>query len=150
MRLAVGSDERTTLTDTVVAALADLGHEVDLVGPLREGDSSEWAEVGAEVGRRVADGRCEQGVVFCWTGTGASIAANKVAGVRAALCADAETARMARRYNRANVLVMSLRSTSEALGAEILGAWFEAPPPPDAFDERNVSAVSALDAGRRA
>ena len=148
MRIAVGSDGKTALTDAVIAALEEGGHDVALLGPLREGDGSEWAEVGGEVGRRVASGEDDEGVLFCWSGTGASIAANKVAGVRAALCADPETARLARRYNRANVLVMSLRATSAPLAEEILSAWFEEPPPVDDFDRRNVAVVDALDAAR--
>jgi ribose 5-phosphate isomerase B len=149
MRVVVGSDERTTLTDAVVDALREKGHQVDLVGPLA-GGGEEWAEVGADVGRRVAHGDADRGVVFCWTGTGASIAANKVPGARAALCADAETARGARRYNHANVLVMSLRATSDAVGREILEAFLEEPPGEDDFDARNVAAIEALDARRSA
>lgn len=148
MRIAVGSDEKTSLTDAVVAALAADGHELSLLGPLVAGDTTEWAEVGGQLGRRVAAGECEEGVLFCWSGTGASIAANKVAGVRAALCADPETARMARRYNRANVLVMSLRATSPPVAEEILAAWFEESPPPDDFDRRNIAVIDDLDANR--
>ena len=116
------------------------------MGPLR-GDGDEWAEVGATVGRAVASGDATFGVLFCWTGTGVSIAANKVPGVRAALCADAETARMARRYNHANVLVMSLRLTSETVGTEILTAFLGSPDGDDAFDRRNVAALGRLDDG---
>ncbi len=144
MRIVVGSDERTTLTDRVVADLEAAGHTVDLVGPLAGGDD-EWASVGAQVGRGVASGPPDLGVLFCWTGTGASIAANKVPGVRAALCADAETARMARRYNHANVLVMSLRLTSDALGGEILTAFLESPDGDEEFDLRNVAEIGRLD-----
>jgi ribose 5-phosphate isomerase B len=147
MRVAVGSDERAPLTDAVVTALRDAGHEVDLVGPLAGGEE-EWADVGADVARRVARGDAERGVLFCWTGTGVSIAANKVAGARAALCADAETARGARRYNHANVLVMSLRATSPPVGLEVLGAFLDEPDGADEFDARNVRAVDALDAER--
>ena len=100
------------------------------------------------VRRRVAGGDCERGVLFCWTGTGVSIAANKVPGVRAALCADAETARMARKYNHANVLVLSLRATSEPVAREILDAFLAEPDGPDDFDRRNVAQVDALDAAR--
>lgn len=144
MKVMVGSDERTGLTDTVVAALEDAGHEIRLVGPLT-GGAEEWAEVGAAVGRAVAGGDTDLGVLFCWTGTGASIAANKVPGVRAALCADAETARMARKYNHANVLVMSLRATSDQLGREILEAFLSERVGDDDFDVRNVHAVEALE-----
>jgi RpiB/LacA/LacB family sugar-phosphate isomerase len=148
MRVAVGSDEVTTLTDRVVAALREAGHEVELLGPLA-GGSEEWVKVSAAVARRVAEGACEKGVVCCWSGTGASIAANKVAGARAALCADAETARMARRYNHANVLALSLRATSDTLGAEILAAFLDEPDGDEEFDRRNVAEVEALDAVRR-
>jgi ribose 5-phosphate isomerase B len=144
MRIAVGSDERTVLTDAVVEALGRAGHEVVLVGPLADGDQ-EWAEVGADVGRRVADGSADRGVLFCWSGTGVSIAANKVAGVRAALCGDAETARLARKYNHANVLVMSLRATTDQVGREILEAFLDEPDGVDDFDVRNVRAVDALE-----
>ena len=149
MRVAMGSDERTPLTDDVAAALRAAGHQLELLGPLAAGEE-EWAEVGEELGRRVASGAAERGVLFCWTGTGASIAANKVPGVRAALCADAETARMARKYNHANVLVMSLRATSEPVGREILAAFFAEPDGPEDFDVRNVERVDALDRERRA
>lgn len=148
MRIAVGSDERTALTDAVVGALEAAGHDVELAGPLA-GGAQEWAEVGADVGRRVANGSAERGVLFCWSGTGVSIAANKVAGVRAALCADAETARLARKYNHANVLVMSLRATSDQVGREILDAFLAEPAGADDFDVRNVQAVDALEDGLR-
>ena len=147
MRLAVGSDERTPLTDAVEAVLRGDGHDLLIVGP-PGGGTEEWAEVGMRVGDAVSSGEADLGVLFCWSGTGASIAANKVRGVRAALCGDAETARMARKYNHANVLVMSLRATSEALGREILTAFMDEPPGSEDFDLRNVAAVDALDAVR--
>ena len=146
MRIAIGSDDKTALTDSIGAALAEAGHTVVPVGPIA-GGSEEWADVSAALGRLVASGDCEQGVLFCFSGTGASIAANKVPGVRAALCGDAETARLARRYNHANVLELSLRATSEPLGAEILVAFLTEPEGDGAFNERNVAAVNALDTG---
>ena len=130
MRVVLGSDERTGLTDFVLAELRDRGHEVLLVGPPGD-EEKEWAQVGREVGEAVASGAATSGVLFCWTGTGASIAANKVRGVRAALCADAATAAGARRWNDANVLVLSLRRTSEAVAREMLDAWFATAPDPD-------------------
>ena len=148
MRIAVGSDEATTLTREITEALRGGGHDVELLGPLA-GDDAEWAEVSAETGRRVASGDCQAAVVFCWSGTGAAIAANKVHGVRAALCGDPETARMARKYNHANVLVMSLRATSPAVGREILDAFLAEPHGDDDFDRRNVAHVDALDADGR-
>jgi ribose 5-phosphate isomerase B len=123
MKVALGSDERTILTDAVVADLEGRGHEVQMVGP-PAGEDKAWAEVGNEVGRLVAGGECETAVLFCWTGTGASIAANKVAGVRAALCTDPITAAGARKWNDANVLVMGLRLTSPEAAHDMLDAWF--------------------------
>ncbi len=144
MRVAVGSDERTGLTDFVIDELRRRGHEVELFGPLA-GVEREWAEVGREVAEAVAGGRCDEGILFCWTGTGACIAANKVPGVRAALCVDAETARGARKWNHANVLVMSLRLTSEPVAKEILDAWFSTPYGEEEFDVRNVRRIEELE-----
>ena len=125
MKIAVGSDERTHLTDFVIEELKKRGIELELLGPLA-GESIQWAEVSQKVAERVADGACDQGILFCWTGTGVSMAANKVPGIRAALCADAETARGARKWNDANILAMSLRLTSPIVAKEILEAWFGA------------------------
>jgi ribose 5-phosphate isomerase B len=130
MKVVMGSDERTPLTDAVAEDLESRGHEVILVGPLG-GETLSWAEVGHEVGSRVARGAAATGVLFCWTGTGASIAANKVPGVRAALCTDAATASGARKWNDANVLVMGLRLTSPTLAAEMLDSWFSTAPDPE-------------------
>jgi len=124
MRIAFGSDERTSLTDVVRDDLEARGHDVIAVGP-PAGEEKEWAEVGRDVGELVATGLAETGVLFCWTGTGASIAANKVHGVRAALCTDAATAAGARKWNDANVLVMGLRLTAPEVAREMLDAWFE-------------------------
>ena len=124
MKIAFGSDEYTALTDAVRADLEARGHEVVVV------DDGEWAVVGRDVGALVAEGSCTSGVLFCWTGTGASIAANKVAGVRAALCTDAATAAGARTWNDANVLVMGLRLTSPEVAHEMLDAWFATGPDP--------------------
>ncbi len=143
-RIALGSDEVTPLTDALVAALRAAGHEVVLHGPPAGGDE-EWVAASAAVGRAVAAGDAERGVVCCWSGTGASIAANKVPGVRAALCADAETARMARRYNDANVLALSLRLTSPAVGEEILAAFLDAPAGDDDFDRRNLAELERME-----
>ncbi|MEX0785912.1 MAG: RpiB/LacA/LacB family sugar-phosphate isomerase [Dehalococcoidia bacterium] len=145
MKIALGADERTHLTDFLVEELARRGHDVELVGP-PAGEKLQWADVAERVGRRVATGEREQGVLCCWTGTGVSMAANKVAGVRAALCGDAETARGARRWNDANVLCLSLRATSETVAREILDAWFEAQP--DASEAENIEKVRRLDRRR--
>jgi ribose 5-phosphate isomerase B len=129
VRIALGSDERTALTDAVAAELAQRGHELHLVGP-PGGEDKQWAEVGRDVGELVARGECDTAVLFCWTGTGAAIAANKVRGVRAALCTDAETAEGARKWNDANVLVMGLRLTSPEIAREMLDVWFATEPDP--------------------
>jgi len=125
MRVSVATDERTGVADTVVEALRERGHEVTVHGALANGERDDWAWASEAAARDVAENGADQAIVCCWTGTGASIAANKVPGVRAALCADAETARGARRWNDANVLALSLRTTSAALLGEILDAWFE-------------------------
>jgi ribose 5-phosphate isomerase B len=136
VRVALGSDERTALTDAVAADLEARGHEVQAVGP-PAGEAKQWAEVGRDVGRLVARGACDTAVLFCWTGTGASIAANKVPGVRAALCTDAATASGARTWNDANVLVMGLRLTSPELAHEMLDAWFATAP--DSSERENIA-----------
>src|SRR4051794_20658177 len=144
MRVAVSADERTGVADAVVEELRRRGHEPLVHGALADGERDDWAWASEAAARDVADGRADQGVVCCWTGTGASIAANKVGGVRAALCADAETARGARRWNDANVLAISLRSTSEALLGEILDAWFDGAPSGDSDDVANIRHVDEI------
>jgi ribose 5-phosphate isomerase B len=118
VRIAFGTDERTDVTDRVKAALAERGHEVVVVG-----EDEPWPDVGRGVGEAVASGDADRGVVCCWTGTGVSMAANKVVGVRAALCTDPETAAGARKWNDANVLALGLRLTSPALADEMLDAF---------------------------
>lgn len=122
MRIALGTDEHTDLVDEVVADLRGRGHDVDV---LADGDA--WPDVGRRVGEAVAQGAADYGVVCCWTGTGVSMAANKVAGVRAALCTDAETARGARRWNDANVLAIGLRLTTATTATEMLEAFLTTP-----------------------
>src|SRR5829696_8401837 len=145
MRIAVSSDGRTGVASALVDALRARGHEPLLHGALAEEQRDDWAWASESAARDVADGRAEQAVVCCWTGTGASIAANKVRGIRAALCADAATAEGARRWNDANVLALSLRTTSEAVLQEILDAWFSAEPSPDADDTANVEHLARIE-----
>jgi ribose 5-phosphate isomerase B len=123
MRIAFGTDEHTPLIDVIVETLEEQGHDVATVAA-----GEQWADVGRAVGQAVADGRAERGVVCCWTGTGVSMAANKVDGVRAALCTDAETAKGSRRWNDANVLAMGLRLTSPEVAREMLDAFFSTEP----------------------
>jgi ribose 5-phosphate isomerase B len=127
--VAFGADERTALADSVVQHLEELNHDVDvLVLP------GSWPDVGRIVGEAVASGEVERGVVCCWTGTGVSIAANKVPGVRAALCPDAETAAGSRRWNDANVLALSLRLTSAPVANEIVDAFLSTDTDPGEAD----------------
>jgi ribose 5-phosphate isomerase B len=146
MKIAVGSDEKTALTDALVQELRSRGHELILFGPLTTGDPEvDWPQTSAHVAEAVAGGAADQGIVCCFTGTGASIAANKVRGVRAALCHDAETAKGARIWNHANVLVLSLRATSPAVAKEILDSWFSTEWSHDAWNERQVERVRMLE-----
>lgn len=136
MKVAVGSDEHTHLVDEVVRDLKRRGHDVALLGP-PAGDDMQWVEVSRNLGALVATGEVDTGVLFCWTGTGASIAANKVRGIRAALCTDSATAAGARRWNDANVLVMSLRLVTPTVASEMLDAWFETSP--DLSERDNIA-----------
>src|SRR3954447_13955903 len=144
MKIAVAADERAGVAEAVVEALRSRGHDVVAHGALNDDERDDWAWASEAAARDVAEGRAEQAVVACWTGTGASIAANKVHGVRAALCADAETARGARKWNDANVLALSLRTTSQALLEEILDAWFEGAPSHDAGDVQNIEHLAEI------
>ena len=144
MLIAVAADERVGVADAVVAQLRRRGHEVVAHGALNEEERDDWAWASEAAARDVADGRAEQAVVCCWTGTGASIAANKVEGIRAALCADAPTAAGARRWNDANVLALSLRTTSQAELAEILDAWFASAPSDEPDDVANVEHLADI------
>ena len=144
MRVAVAADERTGVAEAVVEKLRERGHDPIVHGALSEQERDDWAWASEAAARDVADGRAEQGIVCCWTGTGASIAANKVPGIRAALCDDAETARGARKWNDANVLALSLRRTSEALLDEILDAWFDGEPSSDPDDVENIRHVDEI------
>ena len=145
MRVSVSADERVGIADAVVEELRKRGHEPIPHGALNDSERNDWAWASESAARDVAEGRAEQGIVCCWTGTGASIAANKVAGIRAALCVDAQTAGDARRWNDANVLALSLRATSEAELTEILDAWFSAEPSTDRGDRSSVEHLAELD-----
>jgi ribose 5-phosphate isomerase B len=144
MRISVAADERTGVADAVVEQLRARGHEPVPHGALSDDERDDWAWCSEAAARDVAEGRAEQAVVCCWTGTGASIAANKVGGVRAALCADAQTAAGARRWNDANVLALSLRTTSEAQLEEILDAWFGGAPSDEDDDRANIAHVDEI------
>lgn len=142
MRISVSSDMDEPVARSLVAELQSRGHDVMTFGALKPGDDAQWAVCSEAAAREVAARTADQAVVCCWTGTGASIAANKVPGIRAALCTDAYTADGARRWNDANVLALSLRLTSEPLLKEILDAWFAAEPSQDEEDRKNVERVT--------
>ena len=146
MRIALGADDSTRVVDAIDEFLRGAGHEVTRYGKAA-GEAEAWGETARRVAEAVASGRSEQGVVCCWTGTGVSIVANKVPGVRAALCVDAETARGARKWNDANVLALSLRLTSEEVAKEILRAWLAEPYAKS--EDESLAVVSALDARKR-
>src|ERR671932_791285 len=144
MRIAVAADEQTGVAEAVVEELRKRGHEPLVHGALSDAERDDWAWASEAAARDVAEGRADQAIVACWTGTGASIAANKVPGIRAALCGDAETADGARKWNDANALALSLRATSQAVLAEILDAWFAGEPSSDDDDRANVAHLDVI------
>ncbi|MCS7094784.1 MAG: RpiB/LacA/LacB family sugar-phosphate isomerase [Thaumarchaeota archaeon] len=146
-RVAVGADDLYPAAKTVVEHLKKKGFEVVELGSLKSGRVEPWPEVGTEVGEMVVKGQADWGVVVCYTGTGVSIAANKVRGVRAALCYDAETARGARLWNDANVLALSGRLASPQVAKEIVEAWLSV----ESIDEserRNIERLKGYDSAR--
>ncbi len=148
MKVAVSADMRTELVDHVVTWLTKHGHVVDFYGPTQEGAERDWPVVTRQAAEALGQGGCEQAVVICWTGTGAAICANKIAGVRAALCGDAQTARGARKWNHANALALSIRKTTCALADEILEAWFDEPYSDDSWNKTQIARIAELDAQR--
>ena len=145
MRISVAADERVGVAGAILEELRRRGHEPIPHGALSDSERDDWAWASEAAARDVAEGRADQAVVCCWTGTGASIAANKVPGIRAALCGDGPTATGARRWNNANVLALSLRATSEAELSEILDAWFEGRASDAGDDRANVDHLSEIE-----
>jgi ribose 5-phosphate isomerase B len=145
MRISVSADELTGVAGLLAVELERRGHQTVVHGALSQGEREDWAWASEATARDVAEGRVEQGIVCCWTGTGASIAANKVDGVRAALCLDAQSAAGARRWNDANVLALSLRATSQAQLGEILDAWFAGQPSDESDDRANVEHLAEIE-----
>jgi len=146
MRIAVGSDEKNSLTYEVIQELRKRDIDVELFGPLAD-QNLEWTEVAEQVAERVSEKKCDQGILFCSTGTGVSIAANKVPGIRAALCTDSKTAAGARMWNDANILAMSLRLISHSVAKEILDAWFQSEPDPS--ERENIEKVAVIESKYR-
>jgi ribose 5-phosphate isomerase B len=145
MKIAVSTEDRTKLVDAVIEALQERGHEVKYIGP-EAGQELDWPEVTVQAVEDVVNGSVDQAIVMCWTGNGAALAANKVPGVRAALCHDAETAKGARMWNHANVLALSLRVTSEPIAKEILDAWFDTPLSDDEWNKQQIQRIADLEA----
>ena len=144
MKLAIGSDEQTQLTDFIVRTVNQKGYTTNLFGKLC-GDEEEWSLVAQKVAEEVVCGDSYEGILLCWTGTGVSLAANKVPGVRAALCGDAETARGARLWNKANVLCLSIRNTSQAVAKEILDMWFDTNYIPNIEDDLCLKQLQSIE-----
>ena len=138
MRVAIGADDTGPLLDALIGDLERREAQIQRFGAIADG-SRAWASIGRAVGEAVAGGTADVGIVCCWTGTGVSIAANKVAGVRAALCADATTAQGARTWNDANVLALSLRATAPAVGVEILDAFLATPVSDEPADQSEIA-----------
>jgi ribose 5-phosphate isomerase B len=145
MRISVAADELTGIARVLVDELGRRGYDTLCHGALNDSERDDWAWASEAAARDVAEGRAEQAIVCCWTGTGASIAANKVRSVRAALCTDAATAEGARRWNDANVLALSLRATSEAELIEILDAWFTSAASDAEDDRANVAHLPEIE-----
>jgi ribose 5-phosphate isomerase B len=146
MRIAVAADELTGIAQPLVAELRARGHEAVLHGAYVEDERPDWAWAAEAAARDVSEGRAEQAIVMCWTGTGASIAANKVPGIRAALCTDVRTVEGARRWNDANVLALSLRRTAVAELGGILDAWFTEAMSDDPQDVENIAHLTEMEA----
>jgi ribose 5-phosphate isomerase B len=144
MKLSLGADMKMNVVKRALQWLEENGHQVTWYGP--EGDETQpWPQVAHQVAEDVAAGRAQEGILFCWTGTGVSIAANKVPGIRAALCFDAETTRGARLWNDANVLCLSMRLTTEVVVEEILEMWFSTSYQPNPGDEACLALLREMD-----
>ena len=141
MRVALCSDEQYPVHAAVRRWLEERGHEVVPFGSIASGQEAAWALAAEQAAEAVAGGGCDMGVFFCWTGTGISMAANKVAGVRAALCSDPGQAAAARVWNHANVLCLSNRTLADDMAREMLAAWFDTDP-----GERGAGGVADLTA----
>ncbi|MDO8644116.1 MAG: RpiB/LacA/LacB family sugar-phosphate isomerase [bacterium] len=139
MKIAVCSDEPYPIHDLAVSELTKRGHEVVCFGSLLSKKEESWVQVACQASKAVSSGKCDEGIFFCWTGTGVSMVANKICGIRAALCTDAETAKGARIWNHANVLCLSNRLMTPKLLQEILEDWFLTP-----FDSKGEAGVEEL------
>ena len=144
MKISIGADERQHVVDVALDYLKEKGHEVIWHGPDKD-ETQPWPDVAKRVALDVQSAEADEGILFCWTGTGVSIAANKVIGIRAALCDDAETARGARLWNDANVLCLSIRRTTEIVLKEILDMWFRTSYKPNEDDDACLRIIQKLE-----
>lgn len=147
-KIAVSSDEHGHLVDVLLKILYARGYEPIYFGPREGEEAQDWPLVTRAAVDLMIQGDVSEAIVICWTGTGCSIAANKMPGIRAALCLDAQTAAGARTWNHANVLALSRRITSAAVVEEILDAWFGTPLSTDEWNVRQIDRIDALDSGR--
>ncbi len=145
MKIAISADEYFPIIDDLIEAVKQKGHDVVYFGPSKDEKPQDWPEVTLKAINAIKSGEAEEGIVLCWTGTGCTLIANKVPGIRAALCVDAETARGARKWNHANVLGLSLRITSSAILKEILTAWFETPFTQDEWNLLQIKRIEEID-----
>jgi len=137
-RVVVGADDQGEVLTAAVDELLAHGADVEVLptGP--------WPQVARAVGEAVASGRAASGLLACWTGTGTSMMANKVPGVRAALCWDPWIAEGARRWNDANILVLSLKAISPEGARAIVRAWLSVAAP-DADEAANIAELAAYE-----
>ncbi len=127
MKIAIGSDHRGfALKEHLVAMLEGLGHEVVDLG-CKGSESVDYPDYAFLVAEMVASGAAHRGILVCGSGIGMSIAANKVKGVRAALCRTVEDARMTRRHNDSNVLTLSERGLDDPKIDELVEVWLSTP-----------------------
>jgi len=147
LKIAVGSDDNYHIVTFIINYLKSKGFEIIPVGSAKTGKLEPWPDVGYEVGKLVSSGQVNYGIAICYTGTGISIAANKVKGVRAALCIDSKTAEGARLWNDANILALSARLLSEEVAKEIIDAWFSVTKP-DPSEINNIKKIREFEEGR--
>ncbi|KTD68299.1 MULTISPECIES: RpiB/LacA/LacB family sugar-phosphate isomerase [Legionella] len=145
MKIAVCSDEFYPVNEFVVQELERLGHQVVAFGAIKTGHSESWIKTAQVAAEAIRQGTCDEGIFFCWTGTGISIVANKIPGIRAALCTDAQTAKGARIWNQANVLALSNRLLTQDLATEILDSWFNTKT--DGNGEQVIKEIEAIERG---
>ncbi len=149
MRIIISSDEYFPIIDTLLEEVQKRGHEVLYFGPKQSEKARDWTEVTLQAMEEITKDKADEGIVLCWTGTGSCLIANKILGIRAALCVDAETAKGARIWNHANVLALSLRITSSPILKEILNAWFETPYSTDEWNLLQIEKIKQVESHQK-